>query len=114
GGYSVYFEVSRGSGGPWTVIDQQDSQYTWPEGISSVSHVFTETNIPTDYAWYRVRLHGSYYTHGTFEEVDGQTPATSICSPLTVAGHLTWQGIPQPDTRNVGITGTLTLCSAGT
>src|SRR5205085_11503968 len=43
-----------------------------------------------------------------------QTPATSICSPLTVAGHLTWQGIPQPDARNQGITGTLTLCSAGT
>jgi hypothetical protein len=28
-------------------------------------------------------------------------------------GHVTWQGIPQPNARNVGITATLTLCVGG-
>jgi len=30
-----------------------------------------------------------------------------------VNGHLNWQGIAQPDARNVGITGTLSLCVGG-
>ena len=29
-------------------------------------------------------------------------------------GHLTWQGIPQPNNRNAGLTATLTLCVGGT
>jgi hypothetical protein len=30
-----------------------------------------------------------------------------------IVGHITWQGIPQPDARNNGITATLELCNAG-
>jgi hypothetical protein len=29
-------------------------------------------------------------------------------------GHLTWQGITQPDSRNTGLTATLTLCVSAT
>ena len=43
------------------------------------------------------------------------TPTTTY-TPIpqnTINGHLTWQGIPQPNTRNSGITATLTLCVSG-
>jgi hypothetical protein len=30
-----------------------------------------------------------------------------------IVGHVTWQGIPQPNARNNGITATLTLCVGG-
>src|SRR5207244_4893844 len=79
------------------------------------TYTFIENNIPPNYTYYRIRYYSLYYAHGCcFDEINGQTPPTSICSPQTVASHLTWQGIPQSDTRNEGITGTLTLCSAGT
>jgi hypothetical protein len=33
--------------------------------------------------------------------------------PGILLGHVTWEGIPQPDDRNAGIPGLLTLCVAG-
>jgi hypothetical protein len=42
--------------------------------------------------------------------VDTSTSTTTPTAPGVVYGHLTWEGIPQPDPRNV-LTATLTLCS---
>jgi len=41
------------------------------------------------------------------------TPTRTPTSIGVVTGHLTWQGIVQPDSRNAGITATLTLCAGG-
>src|SRR5439155_8234489 len=35
------------------------------------------------------------------------TPTATPTPSNTLVGHVTWQGIPQPDPRNNGITGTL-------
>ncbi len=36
-----------------------------------------------------------------------------LSCPATASGHLTWQGIPQPDAHNNGQTATLKVCNAG-
>jgi len=41
------------------------------------------------------------------------TPTATPALSNTLVGHVTWQGIPQPDPRNNGITGTLILCVSG-
>src|SRR5207249_1193026 len=40
------------------------------------------------------------------------TPTTTPTPASIISGHLTWQGIPQPDIRNTYVTGTLALCNA--
>lgn len=42
----------------------------------------------------------------------GTTTATGTPGAILV-GHVTWQGIPQPDSRNNGVTATLSLCVGG-
>jgi hypothetical protein len=42
------------------------------------------------------------------------TPTSTPTPTPVLVGHVTWQGIPQPDSRNNGITATLTLCVGGT
>src|SRR5206468_984275 len=45
------------------------------------------------------------------------TPVAPTNTPTpagVIVGHVTWQGIPQPDARNNGITATLSLCVSGT
>ena len=59
----------------------------------SVTPTFTRTNTPTN---------------------TRTSTATSTLTPAgIIVGHVMWQGISQPDTRNQGITGTLTLCVGG-
>jgi hypothetical protein len=49
--------------------------------------------------------------------VEGPSSTATVTTTPTpsgiITGHLTWQGIGQPDSRNAGITGTLTLCVSG-
>jgi plastocyanin len=42
------------------------------------------------------------------------TPTNTPIGGTQFVGHLTWQGIGQPDARNQGLTATLTLCVGGT
>ncbi len=42
------------------------------------------------------------------------TPAASPTVVTLLVGHVTWQGIGQPNAHNVGITATLSLCVGGT
>ena len=49
----------------------------------------------------------------TFAQPPCTRPTSTPTPASIVIGHLTWQSIPQPDTRNAGITGTLTMCANG-
>src|SRR5439155_12213980 len=44
----------------------------------------------------------------TFTPTSTNTPGAG-----DIIGHLTWQGIPQPDARNAGVTATLSICVGG-
>jgi len=51
----------------------------------------------------------------TYTATGTPTPSPTITVTTTpvgslLVGHVTWQGIPQPDSRNSGITATLSLC----
>ncbi len=74
----------------------------------------------------RARLGGGAIG-SSFYAVGGATPPFSFtgstdnqrynlapCSGSIITGHLTWQGIPQPNSRNTLVTGTLTICTGGT
>jgi hypothetical protein len=46
--------------------------------------------------------------------ITSTSTATSTNTPQAlIVGHVTWQGIPQPDSHNTGVTATLALCVAG-
>ncbi len=131
--------MARDPGGPWTQIDQQyvsipPDQYTY-------DGTFTETNIQFRYSWYRLwTSNNSSYAPGGHGAVPAtlcptvspsyvetlptylcfftpETPLpTSTSTPLpsgVINGHLTWEGIPQPDNRNMLVTSTLVLCNGG-
>ena len=52
---------------------------------------------------------GVYSVSGGFWAATLSTPAPAV----VLVGHVTWQGITQPNTRNNGITATLVLCVGG-
>jgi hypothetical protein len=50
----------------------------------------------------------------TITPTDNPTNTPTAVAPAgMIVGHLTWQGITQPNVRNAGITGTLSLCVGG-
>jgi hypothetical protein len=113
GRYNVYLEAASSAGGPWTVIDQQESPaVTFPVGLSTGSNVFTETNILPQYAWYRMRLQGEYRRSiWQYGSLDAQTDAAPICRtqasptpPVTATPSSTV--IPSPSTTTTPTTTT--------
>jgi hypothetical protein len=50
---------------------------------------------------------------GTSGPTITNTPTHTPTPARLLIGHVTWQGITQPDARNTGITATLTLCVGG-
>jgi hypothetical protein len=82
----------------------------------------TATNTPTDTATI-VPTGTPTFTHtptATYTQTETHTPTpvptntpTASTPAGVIVGHLTWQGISQPNSRNSGITATLTLCVGG-
>jgi len=123
----VHFEVASAPGGPWVELDLQ--QFSLPVWFGHNTHngTFTENNIPPRYNWYRIWFYTWFWCIPLQRDEYGQTEPAYICSlsPNTatatptftpvgiINGHLTWQGISQPDAHNQGLTATLTLCSSG-
>jgi plastocyanin len=80
-----------------------------PTSTPTIGPTFTRTSTPTITPTFT----RTYTPTGT---ATATTTATTIATPTTVGrivAHVTWQGISQPDSRNAGMTATLTLCVDG-
>ncbi len=96
--------VEHWNGTSWSVIPSPDpgTGYNYLNGIAAVS---------ANDVWAVGYYNNSSNTAQTLVEL-----YTSPCATSTsiINGHLTWQGISQPDITNTYVTGTLALCNATT
>lgn len=76
------------------LIEEFSNPCVTPTGTPTATRTATPTNTPTF----------------TATSIPTFTPAPSTI----LVGHVTWQGIGQPNVRNDGITATLSLCAGGT
>jgi hypothetical protein len=111
GATQFFLDVAPGSGGPWTLYDQTALQSVLLPANSTTSYsgVFTETLIPGQYQWYRIRLvlltancSGTIYTYA-------QTDPAALCGSATTTPTASSSSSPTL-TATPGISATTTVC----
>lgn len=80
-----------------------------PTGTSTI----TRTNTPTITFTRTATVTPAFTSSHTPTTTPTSTPTGTPASAGVIIGHLTWQGIGQPDTRNIGGIGTFIICVAG-
>jgi hypothetical protein len=76
-------------------------------GTNTPTNTATRTNTPVPTFTFTATITPTH-TPGS-----ANTPTSTLTPSGVIIGHVTWQGIAQPDSRNAGITATLSLCVGG-
>lgn len=136
----TYFNVPYRGGGYWAYINV-GSQCTWSVQRSDFLQFYCSSGSGVGPGWFscgfptnpgtntrfgyisactvgcagvNVTWNGSAVTPPTNTPVPPPPSPTKTRLPAdTLIGHISWQGIPQPNVRNISMSGTLTLCAAG-
>jgi tartrate-resistant acid phosphatase type 5 len=113
GSATLYFEAAPSASGPFTTLDTQGRTVTFPPGPGQVTFTgtLTETNIPSQYAVYRISFSAASVRAGAY----GQTQITSLCNTgggtVTVTPGTTTGTPTQPTATRTSTVATPTSCA---